>query len=165
MVKSIDNRKLVREGSHVVVKQDVPDEILTAKDVLLSIGHFESALDKNHQDLAQLEELKQKNLEGIEFNQNALKQLKYHEEWALEVQESLCKNIIKEVFDECKKLVDDTYKEDKALNEEQNAMQKYKQLQMKIATHKRIKDEVASVIYKKLCFTESVIQNPWITEK
>ena len=155
------NRRFIKKGNNVVVKTEVSDMDLNSKDLLNNIAQIKSNLDKINQQLEQLEQ----NKTQIEANKKAteedMKELEKFSEWAKEIQESKLKALVDAKFEEKKKFVEESAKNDNALTEEQKKVQKYQILQRELGTDKEIAEEIArEVIHDKL-FVNCMFENPW----
>ena len=155
------NRRFIKKGNNVVVKTEVSDMDLNSKDLLNNIAQIKSNLDKINQQLEQLEQ----NKTQIEANKKAteedMKELEKFSEWAKEIQESKLKALVDAKFEEKKKFVEESAKNDGSLTEEQKKVQKYQILQRELGTDKEIAEEIArEVIHDKL-FVNCMFENPW----
>ena len=154
-------RNFHQKGAVVIMSTIVKDEELTDKEVMESIDGFDKRIEQAHSQILQMEEqikTVQKQVEDLEI---ARKKIKKFEEWALEHQLAKVKNIVETELKGATTKIDETYKWDQALTDEQNKRQKYAQLQRTIATTPSARDLLAPEIIKKYMFEESIIVNPF----
>lgn len=153
--------KLRKEGVNVIIKRNVADITLTPKDIITNIEGLEAQITQGEQQLTNLETQKQTISETLKISQQNLKDISKFKEDALIIQKSKAKTLIRELFSECKKNIEENYQEDKTLNEEQNNLQRYAQLQRELATNEKVAQELAPSIIRELFFKKSVIDNPF----
>lgn len=157
-----DKVTLKQKGTAIIFHEEIPDTELTSKDILTSIREVESEIGKAQGQIAQMQSQIPQIENAIEKNSSMLKKLKHHEDWAITVQESKAKALTAEVYEECRLKVDAEYKNDPTMSDEHNGLQKFKQLEFKIATHTKVSSELDKDIITKYCFTEPTFNNPWM---
>lgn len=165
-------RTFTKKGDKVLFKMNYPVEELNSKDIIEAIDNDQSQLKKQEEGIITLEkgidsakkniEITGENIKAIEEN---LHKLKKFEEWALTVQESKLKAVVKQVKDECEKKVRDTYEKDDGLTADQNSIQEFHQYRQFIATHKEMAENIAPKVYKDRLYKAGFLDNPFIKEE
>lgn len=161
-------RTFKQVGDKVVVKNHVEDTKLSPKEVIESIeaikNNIKSIVEEVGKNETNIENLKA-NISQIDAQipkfENDLKELDKFVAWAEKYQLSKLKNLIEEVKDECYNKVVVEYTYDKGLNNEGNNLQRYRQYQHKIATHKKVTEAVAQSIVNHNVIIDSLVANPW----
>lgn len=154
-------RKFVKKGNVVLVKQIVKDVELPPKEICDNLEQIRANIKKGEEQLGKIEEQKVQTIADIDSIKNSLAEMSKFEDWAMEIQESKIKNYIGEVIDECAKAIDDEYSEDGTLTVEQNANQKYAMLQRKISATEKIAGEICRAVIHDKLFNNSIVPNPW----
>ena len=152
---------LKREGNEVIFKRQIEPEKLKSSDILNIIHQLEGSIVKYEDQMSKLKSQIEQIPSLIEETNKRLKDVKKYEEWAISVQESLARTLFAEVKEECQKNIEDSYKYDNFLTEEQNTLQKYHQYRQAVATHEKIGPVIHPSINKKMFFTECIVENPW----
>ena len=155
------NKKFVKKGNVLVLKEEVADRELTSKDVLANIGQLESMLNQAVEDI----DKREKEIEHIkgemERLQPLLGEIEKHKKWAVEVQESKARVFVDSLLEPLTKEVNDEFKEDPALTPEQVIASKMVALQNKIGRDKEVADELSPEMIRKSIYTECIFDNPW----
>ena len=157
-----ENISLTQKGTVVVMKQDVPDKELNSKDILDAINELESAIDQLQSKLKQTEASIPVMKDNIEKNTKMFSKVSFHKDWANKIQDSKVKAIVDEIKEECFNQVNETYKIDPTLTDEQNARQKYRLYLAAMSKSKRIVEEINTKIMQREFYIEPKIPNPWL---
>ena len=148
-------------GNKVIMRQNHPLFEMDSRELLVQIDNIENAINNSTAQIEKIHTQIKLIQEEIEENHRRLKELKKFEGKMLNIQESKAKTIYAEIKEICKKEIEEEYKYDKALTEEQNKCQMYALLQRKIGTNKKAAEELAPKIIQRLYFKESIIENPF----
>ena len=162
MPEEKDTVSFFEKGDTIVMKATKPDDfVMDSKELLIQIKSLEDIIDKIKKQEIQLKANLVHGAKTVEGNQGRLNKLKKFEAKMVAIQESKAKAIFNDVKEECRKKVEEEYKEDRALTVENNKAQKWRIYQQKIATHERVAKELAPTIMQKMYFKESILDNPW----
>jgi regulator of replication initiation timing len=167
MTEDISTRRYVRQGSEVLLKEDVQPKKLSDRDIIHFVNDFENKIKQAE---TAIEEAK-KNIASME-EQNVmiakdLKGLRSHHKWAKELQESKMKALIDKVLPIHKEVIDANYdvKDDPGLSPEQNTevhkYSKFRRLQDAIGRDKEVAESIHPTIISEMVYTDCVIDNPW----
>ncbi len=154
-----------KEGVNIRVRRDVEDLVLTPKDVVEAHDGLSNNIQKFKTDLVNLAVQIDKAKLNQEEAEKGLKDIDKYYDSSYSAQLSLAKKLVKDVWDECVKAIEDSYKLDKVLSEEQNKRQMFSQLQRAIGTHPEVAKSLAPSIMQKVCFTECEFENPWLPKE
>lgn len=164
----IVKRTFKKIGVKVIVKNSIEDTTLNAKEVLVSISSLRKNVETSMEDINKFKKNIFDSKQAIENTNKTivqterdLKDICKFEDWAKTLQLSLLKNLIEEVKDECFAIVTADYKVDNGISDEQNDLQKYRQYQQKIATHKKIPVVVSADLLMNYVFHDSMLEDPW----
>ena len=150
-----------KEGTKIVLKQEIPKIELTSKDILFAIGQDKCELEKQKTQKAQVESqlpMFDENIKNIEEN---LKKITKFEDWATEIQVSKLKAIANEIKNEVEKKVKDGYEFDDTLTEEQNKIQMFCQYKGYIQRHEKVNKEIFSTVIMSETTKKGYLVNPF----
>ena len=126
-----------------------PKQMLSSKDVMLSIDDFSSQIEKQEHDVKQMIKGMENAKEAIENNKKYLKKIQKHEEWALVDQNRLIRNLItKDLIEKTK--VGFKLETDEQLSEEEKKKTNYYRFKREVMKIEEIQNKIhVSVIEKK----------------
>jgi len=162
--KSLESRKYVADGDKLILKTEVANQELSAKDVVGICDSMRTQIETGEQQKKQITQSYEQlpKLEGqLEKAKAELSKLEKHESRMLSMQESRAKVLYELYAEAAIKEIDESYVWDKSLPYSTNILQKYQQLQRKISTTPRVADELAPSVIQKMFYKECFFDNPW----
>jgi hypothetical protein len=159
-------RSFKQVGKTIVVKQEIPATVLSAKDVLDTLNTMENNkniiknnISKLESDILvlkdQIKQNKERDLSGCEDFKNLVK----FKDWAEKIQISKFKNLVEEVSVKCKKDVLSSYKFDNSLTEEENNKQMFVQFKHFIATNPELVKNINNDLLQSLVWKQNIIKS------
>jgi len=126
-----------------------PKQMLSSKDVMLSIDNFSSQIEKQEHDVKQMLKGMANAKEAIENNKKYLKKIQKHQEWALADQDKLIRNLVtKDLIEKTK--VNFKLETDETLSDEKKKSANYYRFKREVMKIEEIQSKIhVSVIEKK----------------
>jgi TolA-binding protein len=152
-------RRFRKEGAVIEVHSTIPVEELSPKRVLEVLSAFEKTINDEAVKITKLQTQIKQSEDTIEETKKNSKDLNKFKSWAIEFQESKIKAVINEISQECKQAILDSYV---PVEGEDNNKTMFLQYQHKIATHKRMTEEIFKDIMVKKIYEENVLENPFV---
>jgi len=155
------SRKFVKKGSVVIVKTNVSDTEINSMELVRDIAQIQSNIDQVNSQIDKLAE----NKVGLENNLSqltgSLNELMKFQDWAINIQGSKVRSLVKSLMKECVAAVEEAYVYDDAMTVEQNNITKYQRLQREIGTRPEVRDSVSKEVIHDKLFNNCIFDNPW----